>query len=118
MTQLRRLDVGNVKETDEKIFCIAIAKMVHLESLGVTSSNEDELLKMDALGSAPPDLGKLMLAGKLEKVPHWFNSLDNLTNLYLHWCRLRDDFLPHIQALRNLVVIRLLNAYEGEQLDY
>ncbi|KAK9001643.1 hypothetical protein V6N11_083422 [Hibiscus sabdariffa] len=117
-TQLRRLDVGNVKEIDEKNLCLAISKMVHLEYLGVKTCNEDEQLKMDALESAPPDLQKLGLAGKLEKVPHWFNSLDNLTSLYLHWCRLRDDFLPHIQALPNLGEITLVNAYEGERLDF
>ncbi|KAK8516698.1 hypothetical protein V6N11_007462 [Hibiscus sabdariffa] len=117
-TQLRRLDVGNVKEIDEKNLCLAISKMVHLEYLGVKSCNEDEQLKMDALESAPLDLQKLLLAGKLEKVPHWFNSLNNLTSLYLHWCGLRDDFLPHIQALANLGEIILVNAYEGERLDF
>ncbi|KAK8516715.1 hypothetical protein V6N11_007488 [Hibiscus sabdariffa] len=118
MTQLRRLSVANVKETDEKNLCLAISKMVHLEYLLVKSCDEDELLKMDALESTPPRLDKLILAGKLEKLPHWFNSLDNLTLLYLHWCRLRDDFLPHIQALPNLGEITLLNAYEGERLDF
>ena len=66
----------------------------------------------------PPILEKLILAGKLEKVPHWFNSLHNLTNLYLHWCRLREDFLPHIQALPNLGQIFLVNAYEGKRLCF
>ncbi|KAK9001658.1 hypothetical protein V6N11_083437 [Hibiscus sabdariffa] len=118
MTQLRTLGVGNVKETDEKILCFAIAKMIHLRSLIVKSCSEDGELKMDALESAPPDLGRLALAGKLEKVSHWFNSLDNLTRLYLHWCRLRDDFLPHIQALPNLGHLAMIHAYEGEQLCF
>ncbi|XWS27619.1 hypothetical protein CRYUN_Cryun26dG0132400 [Craigia yunnanensis] len=72
---------------------------------------------MDALVSPPPCLEKLILAGKLEKVPHWFNSLHSLTWLFLHWSRLRED-LPHIQALPNLGQIKLLNAYEGEQLCF
>ncbi|XP_039018950.1 disease resistance protein RPM1-like [Hibiscus syriacus] len=118
MVQLRRLGVTNVKEADEKYLCSAIAKMTHLQSLRVKSCNGDEQVKMDALESAPPDLRKLALVGKLEKVPHWFNSLDSLTGLKLHWSRLRDDFLPHIQALPNLVRLGLLNAYEGERLDF
>ncbi|XP_039018951.1 disease resistance protein RPM1-like [Hibiscus syriacus] len=118
MVQLRRLGVTNVKEADEKYLCSAIAKMTHLQSLKVKSCNEDEQVKMDALESAPPDLRKLALVGKLEKVPHWFNSLDNLTSLVLNWSRLRDDFLPHIQALPNLVQLKLLNVYEGERLDF
>ncbi|KAK9001661.1 hypothetical protein V6N11_083440 [Hibiscus sabdariffa] len=118
MTQLRKLGVGNVKETDDKNLCFAISKMVHLQTLVVKSCSEDEEVKMHALESAPPDLEKLGLSGKLEKVPHWFNSLDNLTRLFLHRCRLRDDFLPHIQALPNLGEITLLNAYEGVRLDF
>ncbi|KAK8564458.1 hypothetical protein V6N12_036581 [Hibiscus sabdariffa] len=118
MTQLRVLGVVNVKETDGQNLCLAIAKMIHLRKIGVTSCNEDEHVNMDALESAPPGLEKLFLAGKLEKVPHWFISLDNLTGLWLHWSRLRDDFLPHIQALPNLGELKLVNAYEGERLDF
>ncbi|KAK9001653.1 hypothetical protein V6N11_083432 [Hibiscus sabdariffa] len=91
MTQLRMLGVANVKEADEKNLCFAIAKMRDLRYLVVISCNEDEQLKMDALESAPPDLGKLTL---------------------------RDDFLPHIQGLPNLREFILLNAYEGERLDF
>ncbi|KAK9001649.1 hypothetical protein V6N11_083428 [Hibiscus sabdariffa] len=94
--------------------------MIHLRYLELKQCIEDEEVKMDAPESAPPNLEKHGLAGKLEKVPHWFNSLDSLTTLYLHWCRLRlrDDFLPHIQALRNLGLLNMLNAYEGEGLDF
>ncbi|KAL4354185.1 hypothetical protein GQ457_06G001060 [Hibiscus cannabinus] len=118
MTQLRVLGVVNVKETDGQNLCLAIAKMIHLRKLGVKSCNEDEQVNMDALESAPPGLERLYLTGKLEKVPHWFNSLDKLTCLDLHWSRLRVDFLPHIQALPNLRELILLNAYEGERLDF
>ncbi|XP_022718643.1 disease resistance protein RPM1-like [Durio zibethinus] len=118
MTQLRRFSIANVKEADEKILCFAISKMRRLHYLLVKSCNEDEQLKMDALESAPRCLDKLVLAGKLEKVPHWFHSLHSLTSLYLHWSGLRDDFLPHIQALPNLAEILLLKAYEGERLNF
>ncbi|KAL4352851.1 hypothetical protein GQ457_06G000970 [Hibiscus cannabinus] len=118
MTQLRKLDLVNVKETDERSLCFAIARMIQLRYLVVQTCNEDEQLKMDALESAPPFLEKLALIGKLEKVPHWFNSLDSLACLCLHWSRLRDDFLSHIQALPNLGELKLVNAYEGERLDF
>ncbi|KAE8687399.1 Detected protein of unknown function [Hibiscus syriacus] len=118
LTQVRDLDVINLKETDEENLCFAIGKMMQLQSLRVKSCNEDEQVKMEALKSVPPDLQKLALFGKLEKVPQWFNSLDNLTGLDLYWSRLRDDFLPHIQALPNLRELELLNAYEGERLYF
>ncbi|GMJ03681.1 RESISTANCE TO PSEUDOMONAS SYRINGAE 3, RESISTANCE TO P. SYRINGAE PV MACULICOLA 1 [Hibiscus trionum] len=118
MTQLRKLDIDNVREADEEKLCFAIAKMIHLRSLGVKSCNEDEQVKMDALESAPPELENLVLAGKLEKLPCWFNSLHSLTQLSLRWSRLRYDFVPHIQELPNLGELRLLNAYEGERINF
>ncbi|KAK8564476.1 hypothetical protein V6N12_036599 [Hibiscus sabdariffa] len=118
MVQLRRLNVANVNETDEKNLCFAIAKMIHLRYLEVKSCNEDELVKMDALESAPPGLETLALVGKLEKVPHWFNSLESLRFLFLQGSRLRDGFLLHIQALPNLRYFFLLNAYGGDQLNF
>ncbi|EEF36885.1 conserved hypothetical protein [Ricinus communis] len=42
---------------------------------------------MDALKSSPLSLTKLTLVGKLEKIPEWFNTLQNLRVLYLHWSR-------------------------------
>ncbi|KAK8561104.1 hypothetical protein V6N12_048179 [Hibiscus sabdariffa] len=118
MTQLRVLGVVNVKETDGQNLCLAIAKMIHLRQLGVKSCNEDEQVNVDALESAPPGLERLFLSGKLEKVPHWFNSLDKLTRLDLCWSRLRVDFLPHIQALPNLSNLILEEAYVGERLCF
>ncbi|KAE8695222.1 Detected protein of unknown function [Hibiscus syriacus] len=118
MTQLRKLDIDNVKEADEEKLCFAVAKMIHLRSLGVKSCNEYERVKMDALESAPSDIENLVLAGKLDKLPNWFNSLHSLTQLSLRWSRLRDDFLPQIQTLPNLGELRLLNAYQGQRLDF
>ncbi|OMO69886.1 Disease resistance protein [Corchorus capsularis] len=118
MAQLTRLSISKVKEADGENLCVSIGNMRLLRYLLVMSCNEDEMLKMDALEVAPPLLEKLFLAGKLEKLPHWFNSLHSVTNLYLHWSRLREDFLPHIQALPNLGKLTLLNAYDGERLCF
>uniref|UniRef100_A0A7N2MFD5 Uncharacterized protein n=1 Tax=Quercus lobata TaxID=97700 RepID=A0A7N2MFD5_QUELO len=86
------------------------------ESIMVT--NEEETLQMDALSSPPPNLRKLFLTGKLEKVPQWFCSLQSLTYLHLHWSRLEEDLLPHIAALPNLGRLVLTNAYVGKQLCF
>ncbi|XP_022718668.1 LOW QUALITY PROTEIN: disease resistance protein RPM1-like [Durio zibethinus] len=118
MTQLKRLCFANVKEANEKELCFSLGKTSLLRYLMVMSCNEKERLKMDKLVKAPPCLEKLILAGKLEKVPHWFSSLHNLTCLRLHWSRLREDFVSHIQALPNLGRITLVNAYLGERLCF
>ena len=81
-------------------------------------TNEEETLQMDALSSPPPNLRKLFLTGKLEKVPQWFCSLQSLTYLHLHWSRLEEDLLPHIAALPNLGRLVLTNAYVGKQLCF
>ncbi|GMI97302.1 RESISTANCE TO PSEUDOMONAS SYRINGAE 3, RESISTANCE TO P. SYRINGAE PV MACULICOLA 1 [Hibiscus trionum] len=62
-------------------------------------------------------LEKLLLIGKLRRVPQWFNTLHNLKYLDLQWSGLREDALPHIQTLPNLLHLSLLsNAFLGERL--
>ena len=59
---------------------------------------------MYALSSPPPNLQKVFLTGKLEKVPQW--------------SRLEEDLLPHIAALPHLGHLSLTNAYVGKQLYF
>ncbi|KAM3681575.1 hypothetical protein ACJW31_12G007400 [Castanea mollissima] len=118
LTQLATIRIGNVKETDEMDLCISIENMRLLRILDITVTNEEETLQMDALSSPPPNLQKLYLSGKLEKVPQWFRSLQSLTLLQLRWSRLEEDLLPHIAALPNLGILRLTNAYVGKQLCF
>ncbi|KAL0012936.1 hypothetical protein SO802_000005 [Lithocarpus litseifolius] len=89
-----------------------------LRILDITVSNEEETLRMDALSSPPPHLQKLLLTGKLEKVPQWFCLLQSLTDLRLHWSRLEEDVLPHIAALPHLGRLSLNNAYVRNQLCF
>lgn len=118
LTQLTRMSITNAREADQEDLCKSIESMKLLEHLFVHTSAEDEVLRLDALPSAPPVLNALGLIGKLERVPLWFHSLQNLTALRLHWSRLTEDFLPHIKALPNLAILRLNNAYVGNQLVF
>ncbi|KAL7205156.1 hypothetical protein ACSBR2_018143 [Camellia fascicularis] len=114
MTQLKRIGITKVREVDEEDLCTAIQNMSLLRSLSVMVIDEDEYLRMDALSSTPPRyLKELILVGKLEKVPCWFHSLQNLTFLSLRWSRLTEDTIPYIQELPNLGRLSLYNAYEG-----
>ncbi|KAI8027987.1 Disease resistance protein RPM1 [Camellia lanceoleosa] len=115
MTQLKRIGITKLREADEVDLCIAIQKMNLLHYLFVMVSDENECLRMDKLSSAPPYLKTLILVGKLEKVPRWFHSLQNLTLLYLHWSKLEEDLLPYIQELPSLGELTLINACEGRQ---
>ena len=102
MTQLTTFGISKVKAANETDLCISIQNMTCLRSLGIMVTNEEETLGMDALSSPPPNLRKLILTGKLEKVPQWFRSLQSLTNLQLHWTRLDEDLLPYVAALPHL----------------
>ncbi|KAI8027084.1 Disease resistance protein RPM1 [Camellia lanceoleosa] len=113
MTQLKRIGITKVREVDEEDLCTAIQNMNLLRRLSVRMIDEDEYLRMDALSSTPRYLKKLALVGKLEKVPCWFHSLQNLSFLSLQWSRLTKDPIPYIQALPNLGRLGLCNAYEG-----
>lgn len=118
LTQLATIRIGNVKETDEMDLCISIENMRLLRTLDIIVTNEEETLRMDALSSPPPNLQTLYLTARLEKVPQWFCSLKSLTDLQLHWSRLEEDVLPHIDALPHLGRLSLTNAYVGKQLCF
>ncbi|XP_050152660.1 disease resistance protein RPM1-like isoform X3 [Malus sylvestris] len=118
MTQLTSLGITNVKASDEMDLCDSLQKLELLHYLFLMASDEEEFLRVNALRSPPPDLQKVYLAGKLEKVPLWFGSLHNLTRMQLYWSRLEEDLLPHIQALPNLERLELVNAYVGEKLCF
>ncbi|KAM3729391.1 hypothetical protein ACB098_12G008000 [Castanea mollissima] len=118
MTQLTSIVLSNVKAVDEMDLCDSIHNMKVMRYLCVMVTNAEETLRMDAPLSPPTNLQKLVLAGKLEKVPLWFHSLQSLTYLYLHWSRLEEDLLPQIAALPHLRRLALTNAYVGKQLCF
>lgn len=95
MTQLTRIGILNVKERDAVDLCDSIQNLKLLQYLALWVSGEEEFLDVNALSSPPPHLRRLIFACKLQKVPPWFSSLQNLTGLYLHWTRLDEDLLPH-----------------------
>ncbi|XP_058089098.1 disease resistance protein RPM1-like isoform X2 [Magnolia sinica] len=120
LTQLRNLSISKVRAIDGAELCTSVGKMKHLLKLTVTASTEEETLQLEALSPNPPPLlQKLILSGRLEKVPGWLSSLVNLAQLSLNWSKLREeDPLSSLQALPNLAYLQLWNAYEGQQLCF
>ncbi|KAJ4849558.1 hypothetical protein Tsubulata_036092, partial [Turnera subulata] len=84
MTQLVRLDILNIEGSHEEDLCFAIQNMRVLRRLYVTAAKKDGILCLDALKSPPPFLEFLGLSGKLENIPQWFKSLQNLRHLRLN----------------------------------
>ncbi|KAH0992592.1 hypothetical protein GBA52_004075 [Prunus armeniaca] len=118
MTQLKNLGITNVKERDEEDLCATIQEMKVLSSLGLIAAEGEEFLRVDALSLPPPYLDRLDLVGKLEKVPHWFCSLQSLTKLNLHGSRLEEDLLTHIEAVPSLHFLFLDDASVRKELCF
>ncbi|KAL6206367.1 hypothetical protein ACLB2K_023615 [Fragaria x ananassa] len=118
LTQLTTIGISNLKETDEIDLWVSIKKLTLLQALELMASNGEEFLPVKAECPPLPHLQKLYLTGRLQKVVPWFSSLHSLTFLQLHWSRLEDDVLPHIEELPNLTKLHLMNAYVGEELCF
>ncbi|XP_010529010.1 PREDICTED: disease resistance protein RPM1-like, partial [Tarenaya hassleriana] len=117
MTQLTRIGLVNVRKHHGHDLCNALNKMKDLRFVSLWSIDENEPLQLDALSPATT-IEKLFLSGKLERLPSWFNTLHNLTELCLRWSRLAQDAIPCIQALPYLVWLSFFNAYEGDKLCF
>ncbi|KAJ4975028.1 hypothetical protein NE237_008202 [Protea cynaroides] len=126
VTQLRRLGIIFTKTGDQvqvqlqlQQLCATIQKLDRLQSLFIKASDENVEIQMDALHAPPPHLQRLTLVGKLNTVPKWFGSLNDLNFLLLECSKLSDkDPLSKIHALRNLRYLTLSNAYEGTDLHF
>ncbi|RWR84842.1 disease resistance protein RPM1-like protein [Cinnamomum micranthum f. kanehirae] len=117
LTQLRELGITKVRKEYGKELCSSIQRMKGLRLLHITANN-GETLQMEELSSPPHGLQRLVLKGHLEKLPHWMTSLRNLTCLCLDLSELKEDPLPQIGPLPNLLVLLLSKAYRGQQLCF
>ncbi|XP_058202695.1 disease resistance protein RPM1-like [Rhododendron vialii] len=63
--------------------------------------------------------GSLLVGGLLETLPNWISRLNNLVSLNLVHSRLTGAHaIKALQALPNLIELRFLNGYDGEQLYF
>ncbi|KAJ4832925.1 hypothetical protein Tsubulata_007244 [Turnera subulata] len=118
MTQLVRLGIMKIESSHVEDLFIAIQNMPLLRRLHVKAAKEDQTLCLDALKSPPPLLERLFLVAKLDNVPQWFQSLQNLRHLGLNGSRLTNDPLTHLEGLPNLRRLYLCKAYEGQHLEF
>ncbi|XXG48861.1 hypothetical protein AAC387_Pa02g3193 [Persea americana] len=118
LTQLRSLEIGNVKRNHGKELSASLQKMEALLYLDVRVISEEEILDLDAVSSPPAHLKFLWLEGRLERLPPWIGSLQNLAQLALKRSHLKEDPLSSLEALPNLMCLRLIMAYVGEELCF
>ncbi|KAL8521397.1 hypothetical protein ACS0TY_011789 [Phlomoides rotata] len=111
LTQLRRLELTNLKEADGRDLCASIDRMTSLHHLLLMAKDENQYLRVDQLSSTPLVLRKVTLVGRLDGVPGWFASLRNIVHLHLHWSQLTNDPIPCISKLPILERLSLVNAF-------
>ena len=118
LTQLRSLKIGNVKRNHGKELSASLQKMEALLFLTVGVISEEEVLDLDLVSSPPAHLKHLWLEGRLERLPPWIGSLQNLTSLALLRSHLKEDPLSTLEALPNLMYLRLFMGYVGNELCF
>ncbi|KAJ4832291.1 hypothetical protein Tsubulata_928185 [Turnera subulata] len=115
MSQLVILYITNIEGSQGEDLCFAIQNMPLLRRLFVAAAKEDGILCLDALKSPPPLLEELVLSGKLENNPQWFQSLHNLRYLSLSGSGFTND---KFGALPNVRRLELFHAYEELHLEF
>lgn len=118
LRQLRCLSISKLTADMASTLCSFIEKMNLLESLSLYLSTDRETFDLESISSPPPLLRRLVLKGRLEKLPDWILGLQNLSILGLSFSKLAVDPLKALQCLPNLKFLWLHRAYEGEQLHF
>ncbi|XXG48875.1 hypothetical protein AAC387_Pa02g3203 [Persea americana] len=118
LTRLRSLGIKNVKRNHGKELSASLQKMEALLHLEVEAISEEEILDLDVVSSPPAHLKYLWLEGRLERLPQWIGSLQNLASLVLSMSHLKEDPLSSLEALPNLMYLCLVMAYVGEELCF
>ncbi|XP_072974481.1 disease resistance protein RPM1-like [Typha angustifolia] len=122
LSQIRTIQVRNVKSIHCNELFTSIGKMHFLCNLAVIVSDENEYLNLESPSPPPQHLQKLCLEGRLSEgalqSPLFHAIQANLKWLALGWSRLKEDPLPSLSSLSNLTMLRLQKAYVGESLVF
>ncbi|KAH9804400.1 Disease resistance protein RPM1 [Citrus sinensis] len=113
LRQLRKLSIrpqnGNGKD-----LCALIANLENLESLTVVMTSKEEILDLQSLSSPLQYLQRLYLTGNMKKLPDWIFKVKNLIKLGLELSGLTEEPIRVLQALPNLLELRLVGTYNYE----
>ncbi|XP_031265012.1 disease resistance protein RPM1-like [Pistacia vera] len=119
LTKLRHLRKFAIWITygNEKDICACIGNLEKLISLTILISRE-EILNIESMTSPPHGLQRLRLTGNMKKLLDWIFKLEHLVRISLDLSGLIDDYIRVLQALPNLLELRLRDTYLDEQLHF
>ncbi|KAL5199552.1 hypothetical protein ABZP36_020755 [Zizania latifolia] len=114
LTQLRKLGLVDVSETQGKELSAALDKLLYLSSLRLDSDSND-LRWLGFIPTLPLHLQTLKLNGILSPLPSWVATLTNLRMIYLTFTGLVQDDLRVLGTLPNLVRLHLMVYAYGDE---
>ncbi|CDP20142.1 unnamed protein product, partial [Coffea canephora] len=99
---------------------LGIGKLICMENLTNIEADNETLDLQHSVFPKHEFLTRLILKGRLGRVPQWVTSLQSLRILLLLNSRLREDenVIGSLGHLPNLVLLTLYCAYEGETLCF
>lgn len=119
LKKLRKLGIVDLPSNSGPFLCKAIEALKSLRSLSMASETSNQVLDIQEI-KEPPQLQRLYLWGRLEKMPQWISKLHELVRIRLKWSRLTavNNPITIIGRLNNLLELQLLDAYIGNQLEF
>ncbi|KRH56222.1 hypothetical protein GLYMA_06G311100v4 [Glycine max] len=118
LRQLRKLGLRCVRREYGNAICAPVEEMKQLESLNITAIAQDEIIDLNSISSLP-QLRRLHLKARLEKMPNWISTLEFLVKIRLALSNLKDDPLRSLEKLPSLLKVSIWdNAYDGQILHF
>ncbi|KAF0901250.1 hypothetical protein E2562_038828 [Oryza meyeriana var. granulata] len=122
MTQLRTLEIEDVREDHYPKLFASISKMRFLRTLNVLSAEGNQGISFEALNFPPKNLRKLKVNGRLHQsvmASPFFQTVGaKLEKLYLTGSKMNIDPLISISCLSNLKVLQIGDTYGGERIVF
>ncbi|KAM3215592.1 hypothetical protein ACQJBY_067553 [Aegilops geniculata] len=113
LTQLRKLGVSGINKNNKNEFISAIKGHVHLESLSVQLSKDNQVC-LDDIPMPVENLRSLKLYGLNDKLPKWRDQLSKLAKLNLEMAALTEDGIEFLGRLPQLCIFRVKQVQDGE----
>ncbi|KAL5732119.1 hypothetical protein ACHQM5_004773 [Ranunculus cassubicifolius] len=113
LTQLRKLSVCDLGEDDETQLFGAVEKMKFLKTFKVMKYGEvGFFVHSQSSFTFPTSLQCLFMEGKLDQIPPWISSLQNLESLFLSNLVAENKFMESLEALPNLMKLELGGRFD------
>ncbi|EYU27487.1 hypothetical protein ABFS82_13G154200 [Erythranthe guttata] len=118
LTKLRKLGLTGIRRGYGNELSASVEQMPLLTTLDLCSDTKEEFLELGEMRNPPSKLQRLYLKGRVNQLPTWISSLDNLLRIGLKWSKMQCSPLQALQRLPNLMELELVDCYIGGELIF